>query len=174
MKRLQRLALYLPAALLGAVLIALFMAYLWLRARLAIGVLLLTCCLLGCASMHYDTESREEKVVAPERTITTVAPDGTKTTTHEAAVVNVTTKKGRRGAQYPTAEGMKFAGDMLGGVWDSLTSGQLLTVGGGLLALLGIGAKTLHTNAKLKGKEEGWDEREKAAVVQQPIPEKPA
>lgn len=70
-----------------------------------------------------------------------------------------------------TGVGQKI-GQFVDGIdWSSLLSSPLTWVAGGGLGTLGAGVlKLIHSHGKSAGESKGWDDREKAAQAQQPLP----
>ena len=54
----------------------------------------------------------------------------------------------------------------------SISTGGWAGIGTGLLGLIGLTTKAAHSLGTAKGKDIGWEEREKAAAVQHPLPAK--
>lgn len=116
----------------------------------------------GCVTGGYDSH---------DRTTTTTDP--------KTGQVIVVRDKGRS-ARYTDSrqagqEAAKFVEDNggLGGIIASISTGGWAGIGTGLLGLIGISTKAAHSLGTAKGKDLGWDERERAAAVQNPLPPKP-
>lgn len=110
--------------------------------------------IVGCVSAGYGS-----------RDITETRPDGTTVRTKEKHASYTDTTQAGNAAQQVFGE---FGG--IAGTLANLGTGGWAGVGAGLLGVLGIGAKTVHTIGKKTGEDKGWDERERAASVQAPLP----
>lgn len=126
------------------------------RYEVVLGVLvilaLLACALWGCVHAGYDSGKR-----------TTTHPDG-----------SVTQETWRRAKYTDSREAAMGAGNLMmgmGGLFEQLGTGGMLGGAGGIGA---VGAGLLWLGRKLgysKGHDAGWEERQRAGTVQQPLPE---
>lgn len=123
------------------------------------------CALLaGCVMAGYGSE---------DTTITRTEPSAT---AGAPPIVTVTRTKKKHATYSDTTQAGNAASQVfgefggIGGILANISTGGLAAGGAGILGLLGIGAKTVHTIGKRKGEDIGWEDREKAANVQQPLP----
>lgn len=134
---------------------------------MAVGVCVaVVACLGSCVSAGYDSETTKTETVTKVAAqvlmaagIATPIPASTTTTTSTTV---------KRKAHYDdTRQAGAMAGQALSWLGDSGILSQLPLAGwlsgGGIIGTLGVAfAKLLHSNAKLKGQSEGWDQHAQA------------
>ncbi len=134
---------------------------------------LLGCLVLpGCVSTGFDFTTTEDIEAARD-----VPDPATGTVVHYAARQKTTHRRGRylNNQALGQAAGIVGGGLMdqfggIGGIVANIGTGGWLGIGTAALGLLGIGGKAVHSLGTAKGKDIGWDDREKAAAVQAPLP----